>query len=101
MVNQGASCRNRASGNVSEAIFARKQDKALVILLDALQPQVQALHQFFVHGDGVQAEDDGAVAVSAGSSLTAPAKTGDFEKIIENAREFVEEVKKARAQYCK
>ena len=44
---------------------------------------------------------NGAVAVSAGSSLTAPAKTGDFEKIIENAREFVEEVKKARAQYCK
>ena len=44
---------------------------------------------------------NGAVAVSAGSSLTAPAKTGDFEKIIENAREFVEEVNKARAQYCK
>ncbi len=44
---------------------------------------------------------NGAVAVSAGSSLTAPAKTGDFEKIIDNAREFVEEVKKARAQYCK
>ena len=44
---------------------------------------------------------NGAVAVSAGSSLTAPAKTGDFEKIIENARAFVEEVKKARAQYCK
>ena len=44
---------------------------------------------------------NGAVAVSAGSSLTAPAKTGDFEKIVDNAREFVEEVKKARAQYCK
>ncbi len=44
---------------------------------------------------------NGAVAVSAGSSLTAPAKTGDFEKIIDNARAFVEEVKKARAQYCK
>jgi 2-dehydro-3-deoxyphosphogluconate aldolase/(4S)-4-hydroxy-2-oxoglutarate aldolase len=44
---------------------------------------------------------NGAVAVSAGPSLTAPAKTGDFEKIVDNAREFVEEVKKARAQYCK
>lgn len=43
----------------------------------------------------------GAVAVSAGSSLTAPAKTGDFEKIADNARAFVEEVKKARAQYHK
>jgi 2-dehydro-3-deoxyphosphogluconate aldolase/(4S)-4-hydroxy-2-oxoglutarate aldolase len=39
----------------------------------------------------------GAVAVSAGSSLTAPAKTGDYEKIVDNAREFVEAVKKARA----
>lgn len=44
---------------------------------------------------------NGAVAVSAGSSLTAPAKTGDFEKIVDNAKAFVEEVKKARAQYNK
>jgi 2-dehydro-3-deoxyphosphogluconate aldolase / (4S)-4-hydroxy-2-oxoglutarate aldolase len=43
----------------------------------------------------------GAVAVSAGSSLTAPAKTGEYEKIVDNAKAFVEEVKKARAQYSK
>ncbi|MDD6239997.1 MAG: bifunctional 2-keto-4-hydroxyglutarate aldolase/2-keto-3-deoxy-6-phosphogluconate aldolase [Eubacteriales bacterium] len=40
---------------------------------------------------------NGAIAVSAGSSLTAPAKTGDYEKVTEIARQFVEEVKKARA----
>lgn len=44
---------------------------------------------------------NGAVAVSAGSSLTAPAKTGDFDKIVDNAKAFVEEVKKARALYTK
>jgi 2-dehydro-3-deoxyphosphogluconate aldolase/(4S)-4-hydroxy-2-oxoglutarate aldolase len=39
---------------------------------------------------------NGAVAVSAGSSLTAPAKTGDFKKVTEIAKAFVAEVKKAR-----
>lgn len=44
---------------------------------------------------------NGAVAVSAGSSLTAPAKTGDFDKIIDNAKEFVLAVKTAREKYNK
>ncbi len=44
---------------------------------------------------------NGAVAVSAGSSLTAPAKTGEFEKIVDNAKEFVDAVKNARAKYAK
>jgi 2-dehydro-3-deoxyphosphogluconate aldolase/(4S)-4-hydroxy-2-oxoglutarate aldolase len=39
---------------------------------------------------------NGAVAVSAGSSLTAPAKTGDFKKVTEIAKAFVAEVKNAR-----
>lgn len=40
---------------------------------------------------------DGAVAVSAGSSLTAPAKKGDYAGVTEMAKKFVAEVKKARA----
>lgn len=44
---------------------------------------------------------NGAVAVSAGSSLTAPAKTGEYEKIVDNAKAFVDEVKKARELYAK
>ncbi len=39
---------------------------------------------------------NGAVAVSAGSSLTAPAKTGDYEGVRQEAKKFVDEVKKAR-----
>lgn len=39
---------------------------------------------------------NGAVAVSAGSSLTAPAKTGDYEGVRKEAKKFVDEVKKAR-----
>ncbi len=39
----------------------------------------------------------GAVAVGAGSSLTAGAKTGDYQKITETARKFVENIKAARA----
>lgn len=39
---------------------------------------------------------NGAVAVSAGSSLTAPAKTGDYEGVKKEAKKFVDEVKKAR-----
>lgn len=41
---------------------------------------------------------NGAVAVSAGSSLTAPAKTGDYEKIAILAKRFVGEVRKAREE---
>ena len=39
----------------------------------------------------------GAVALGAGSSLVAGAKTGDFEAITRCAREFVEAVARARA----
>jgi len=39
----------------------------------------------------------GAVAVGAGSSLTAGAKTGDYQKITETAKQFVAAIEKARA----
>ena len=39
----------------------------------------------------------GAVAVGAGGSLTAGAKTGDYGKITETAKIFVEKIKAARA----
>lgn len=39
----------------------------------------------------------GAVAVGAGSSLTAGAKTGDFAKITATAKEFIAKIKAARA----
>ncbi len=40
----------------------------------------------------------GAVAVGAGSSLTAGAKTGNYGLITETAKRFVENIKSARAQ---
>ena len=40
----------------------------------------------------------GAIAVGAGSSLTAGAKTGNYEKITETGRIFVERIKEARAE---
>ena len=40
----------------------------------------------------------GAVAVGAGSSLTAGAKTGDYKKITETGRRFVENIRAARAE---
>jgi 2-dehydro-3-deoxyphosphogluconate aldolase/(4S)-4-hydroxy-2-oxoglutarate aldolase len=40
----------------------------------------------------------GAVAVGAGGSLTAGAKTGDFASITQIAREFVEKIKEARGR---
>lgn len=40
----------------------------------------------------------GAVAVGAGGSLTAGAKTGDFASITQLARQFVEKIKEARAR---
>lgn len=40
----------------------------------------------------------GAVAVGAGSSLTAGAKTGDYKAVTETAKKFVEAVKNARAK---
>ncbi|MBE7045245.1 MAG: bifunctional 4-hydroxy-2-oxoglutarate aldolase/2-dehydro-3-deoxy-phosphogluconate aldolase [Ruminococcaceae bacterium] len=39
----------------------------------------------------------GAVAVGAGSSLTAGAKTGDYKKITETAKEFIAKIQAARA----
>ena len=39
-----------------------------------------------------------AVAVGAGGSLTAGAKTGDYGKITETARQFVEKIRAARGQ---
>jgi 2-dehydro-3-deoxyphosphogluconate aldolase/(4S)-4-hydroxy-2-oxoglutarate aldolase len=39
----------------------------------------------------------GAVAVGAGGSLTAGAKTGDYAKITETARQFIEKIRAARA----
>lgn len=43
----------------------------------------------------------GAVAVGTGGSLTAPAKTGDFDGVVKNARDFVEAVAKARKEMAK
>ena len=40
----------------------------------------------------------GAVAVGAGGALTAGAKTGDFNKITETAKQFVANIKAARAE---
>lgn len=40
--------------------------------------------------------ENGCVAVGVGGSLIAHAKTGDFEKITEDAKLFVEKVQKAR-----
>lgn len=40
----------------------------------------------------------GAVAVGAGSSLTAGAKTGDYAKITQTAKEFIAKIKEARGQ---
>ena len=39
----------------------------------------------------------GAVAVGAGGSLTAGAKTGNYQQITNTARRFVEEIQSARA----
>ena len=38
----------------------------------------------------------GAVAVGAGGALTAGAKTGDYDKITETAKKFVENIRIAR-----
>ena len=41
---------------------------------------------------------NGAVAVGAGSSLTAGAKTGDYAQITKVGREFIEKIKEARGK---
>ena len=43
----------------------------------------------------------GAVAVGAGSSLTAGAKTGDYKQITETGKKFVANIKAARAKMSK
>ena|SRR5690554_1928372 len=40
---------------------------------------------------------NGVVAVGVGGELTRPAATGDYAKVAQNARDFVEAVKKARS----
>lgn len=40
----------------------------------------------------------GAVALGAGSSLTGGAKTGDYAKITETARQFIQKIKEARGK---
>lgn len=40
----------------------------------------------------------GAVALGAGGSLTAGAKTGDYDKITETAKRFIEKIREARGQ---
>lgn len=40
----------------------------------------------------------GAVAVGAGSSLTGAAKNGDYEKITETAKRFIEKINEARGK---
>ena len=41
---------------------------------------------------------DGGIILGAGSSLTAGAKTGDYQRITETGRRFVENIRQARAQ---
>ncbi len=43
----------------------------------------------------------GVVAMAAGSSLTAGAKTGDYDNITETAKAFISEIQKARAELKK
>ncbi len=43
----------------------------------------------------------GVVAMAAGSSLTAGAKTGDYDKITETAKAFMKEINEARAELAK
>lgn len=46
-------------------------------------------------GDWIKA---GAVALGVGSNLTAGAKTGDYEKITETARQFMSKIREAREE---
>lgn len=43
----------------------------------------------------------GVVTMAAGSSLTAGAKTGDYDKITETAKAFIKEIREARAELAK
>jgi 2-dehydro-3-deoxyphosphogluconate aldolase / (4S)-4-hydroxy-2-oxoglutarate aldolase len=60
-------------------------------------PQVNIMPTGGVDLDNVdQWIKNGCVAVGVGGSLVAHAKTGEFEKITEDARKFVDKVQKAR-----
>lgn len=43
----------------------------------------------------------GVVTMAAGSSLTAGAKTGDYDKITQTAKAFIKEINEARAELAK
>lgn len=61
-------------------------------------PQVEMMPSGGVDVDNVdQWIKAGCVAVGAGGSLTAGAKTGDYDKITELAKQFSEKIKAARA----
>ncbi|HHZ11501.1 MAG TPA: bifunctional 4-hydroxy-2-oxoglutarate aldolase/2-dehydro-3-deoxy-phosphogluconate aldolase [Acholeplasmataceae bacterium] len=60
-------------------------------------PQANLMPTGGVSLDNVQTWiKNGCVAVGVGGELTAPAKTGNFEKITELARSFVQKIKEAR-----
>jgi len=70
---------------------------AMVKAVKGPLPQAQIMPTGGVSVDNVQEWiKAGCVAVGAGSSLTAGAKTGNYEAITETAKRFLEEIAKAR-----
>jgi Entner-Doudoroff aldolase len=66
--------------------------KDFVSAVKAPLPQVNIMPTGGVSVDNMQEWfDKGVVAVGAGSNLTAPADCGDYDKVIENAREYCDE----------
>ena len=60
-------------------------------------PQVNIMPTGGVNLDNIeQWIKNGCVAVGIGGNLIAPSKTGEYEKITENARQYVQRVKAAR-----
>lgn len=60
-------------------------------------PQVKMMPTGGVDADNVSEWiDAGVVACGAGSSLTKGAKTGDYQAVTKTAKEFIENIKKAR-----
>lgn len=60
-------------------------------------PQVNIMPTGGVNLDNIeQWIKNGCVAVGIGGNLIAPAKTGEYEKITENARQYIQRVKAAR-----
>lgn len=63
-------------------------------------PQVNIMPTGGVDLDNVEKWiQNGCVAVGVGGSLIAHAKTGDFDKITEDAKQFIEKVQKAREAF--